>query len=220
LPLNEKIKFVAIEGIIKRDNSALAKALASFTHARLILEEESASPLIEVSSSDPKDLIFKKHLLRLMDRYKAQKQLTQTEIFYEQVISDYLFYADRVYANLKLEPDDLPLYESIVNFMEKDVAVPDLVIYLQSNSDTILDKMYHRHAIKNNQRGKNAMDENYIMALNEEFNQFFIYYRWSPVLIVNANQLNPENPQHAQDLFQKIQRNISGIIYYNPPVSL
>ncbi len=220
MPLNEKIKFIAIEGIIKRDNSLLAKALASFTDARMILEEESASPLIDVSSNDPKDFAFKKHILRLIDRYKAQKQLTQTDIFHAQVISDYLFYADRVYANLKLEPGDLPLYDSIVSFMEKEVAVPDLVIYLQSNSETIVEKMYHRHAIKNNRRGNPTIDENYIIALNEEFNQFFMYYRWSPVLIVNANQLNPENPLHAQDLFQKIQRNISGVIYYNPPVTL
>jgi deoxyguanosine kinase len=220
LPLNEKIKFIAIEGVIKRDTSALAKALAAFSNARLISEETAASPLIDVSSSDPKDLVFKKHLLRLVDRFKALTQLAQTEIFYTQVISDFLFYADRVYANLKLEPEDWPLYEAIASYMEKEVAVPDLVIYLQSNSETILEKMYRRHELKSSRHGHGAIDEDYVVSLNEEFNQFFMYYRWSPVLIVNANQLDPENPMHAQDLFQKIQRNISGIIYYNPPVSL
>lgn len=174
--------------------------------------------MIDLHSSDPKDLIFKKHLLRLLDRYKAQKQIVQTEIFHEQVISDYLFYADRIYANLKLEPEDLTLYDTMFSFMEKEVAIPDLVIYLQNNTDTVLEKLYANYGIKNNLKGKNSIDENYVRALNEEFNDFFMYFRWAPVLIVNANQLNPEEPAHVQDLFFKMQRPISGVIFYNPPV--
>ncbi|MBL7959290.1 deoxynucleoside kinase [bacterium] len=215
----EKIKLIAVEGIVKRNNTLLAKHLASLTDARTILEEDGASSMIDVNSSDPKDLIFKKHILRLLDRYKSQKQIVQTEIFHDQIISDYLFYADRIYANLKLESEDLSLYDTLFNFMEKEVAIPDLVIYLQNNTETVLEKLYANYGIKNNLMGKNSIDENYVRMLNEEFNEFFMYFRWAPVMIVNANQLNPEDPKHVQDLIFKIQRPFSGVIFYNPPIT-
>lgn len=217
--LKEKIKLIAVEGIVKRNNTLLAKHLASLTDARTILEEDGASSMIDVNSSDPKDLIFKKHILRLLDRYKSQKQIVQTEIFHDQIISDYLFYADRIYANLKLESEDLSLYDTLFNFMEKEVAIPDLVIYLQNNTETVLEKLYANYGIKNNLMGKNSIDENYVRMLNEEFNEFFMYFRWAPVMIVNANQLNPEDPKHVQDLIFKIQRPFSGVIFYNPPIT-
>lgn len=174
--------------------------------------------MIDLHSSDPQDLIFKKHILRLLDRYKAQKQIVQTEIFHERIISDYLFYADRIYANLKLEPEELKLYDTVFNFMEKEVAIPDLVIYLQNHPDSVLEKLYAHYGIINNLKGKNSIDENYVRTLNEEFNEFFMYFRWAPVMIVNATQLNPEDPKHVQDLLFKIQRPFSGVIFYNPPV--
>lgn len=214
----DNIKLIAVEGIVKRNNTILAKHLAELSNARTILEEEHASSMIDINSSDPKDLIFKKHILRLLDRYKAQKEIVQTEIFHERIISDYLFYADRIYANLKLEPEELSLYDTMFNFMEKEVAIPDLVIYLQNTTDTVLEKLYSNYGIKNNLKGKNSIDENYVRTLNEEFNEFFMYFRWAPVLIVNANQLNPEDPKHVQDLLFKMQRPISGVIFYNPPV--
>ncbi|KAB2878033.1 hypothetical protein F9K33_14645 [bacterium] len=215
----EKIKLIAVEGIVKRNNTLLAKHLASLTNARTILEEDGASSMIDVNSSDPKDLIFKKHMLRLLDRYKSQKQIVQTEIFHDQIISDYLFYADRIYANLKLESEDLSLYDTLFNFMEKEVAIPDFVIYLQNNTETVLEKLYANYGIKNNLMGKNSIDENYVRTLNEEFNEFFMYFRWAPVMIVNANQLNPEDPKHVQDLIFKMQRPFSGVIFYNPPIT-
>ncbi|MBL7994574.1 deoxynucleoside kinase [bacterium] len=215
----EKIKLIAVEGIVKRNNTLLAKHLATLTNARTILEEDGASSMIDVNSSDPRDLIFKKHILRLLDRYKSQKQIVQTEIFHDQIISDYLFYADRIYANLKLESEDLSLYDTLFNFMEKEVAIPDLVIYLQNNTETVLEKLYANYGIKNNLTGKNSIDENYVRTLNEEFNEFFMYFRWAPVMIVNANQLNPDDPNHVQDLIFKMQRPFSGVIFYNPPTT-
>jgi deoxyadenosine/deoxycytidine kinase len=220
LALQNKIKLIAIEGIVKSNNTLLAKQMAAMSNARTILEEENSTPLIDLQSSDPKDLVFKKHLLRLLDRYKAQKYNLQTEIFHEQVISDYLFYADRIYANLKLDKEDLALYDTLFTQMEKEIALPDLVIYLQNNTDAVLEKLHTHYGIRSHQRGKNSIDEDYIRDLNEEFDEFFMYFRWAPVLIVNANQLNPENPKHVEDLLFKMQRNISGVIFYNPPADV
>ncbi|HNH34135.1 MAG TPA: deoxynucleoside kinase, partial [bacterium] len=217
LATDEKIRFIAIEGVLKPENTALARNLSQMANARPILEAEFLSPLVNIHSTDPKDMAFKKHMLHLMDRYKMLKQIHQTEIFFEQVICDYLFYADRVYANLKLDNEDMHLYDTMMNVMERELPIPDLVIYLQSNIDTVMEKIHTRHALGNASKERQRMDETYIAALNEEFNQFFLYYRWSPVLIVNANQLDPENTHHLEDLYQRLDTRLSGVVYYNPP---
>ncbi len=211
------MKFIAIEGAIKGDATALGRQLANRIGAELLLEEAFVSPFVDISSSDPQDMLFKKHILRLMERFQAQKKLTQTEIFYDRVLCDYLFYADRIYANLRLTEEQLALYDVMMNFMEREIAIPDLVIYLQSDTETIVEKMQARHALQNNSRDRKKMDEEYIKALNEEFDQFFIYYRWSPVLIVNANSLDVDNPGHVDDLYERVQGQLSGVVYYNPP---
>jgi len=213
----QEAKFIAIDGILKNENTALAKALATALSARTALEEDFSEPLIDFYSADPRDLAFKKQILKLIDRYSLQKELRQTEIFYEQVITDHLFYSDRIYANLKLGVEELNLYETMLDAMERDVPVPDLVIYLQSNFETIMERLNKSYGILRPGRSKQAIDEKYIHALNEEFNQFFLHYRWSPVLIINANQFHSTNPKHIDGLIQRINRPISEITYYNPP---
>lgn len=210
----DDIKFIAVDGIVKRDNTALAKALSSVMHAEPMLEENAVTPMIDFQSSDPKDFLFKKHILRLIDRYKQQRQLRQTEIFYERVVTDYLFYTDRIYANLKLDSGDLQIYEALLDSMEKELPIPDMVIYLQSNPETVMDKLATNYGL----RGKHAIDAAYIQSLNDEFNQFFLHFAWSPVLIVNGNQFHPSDHRLTQGLLQKISKHDGGIAYYNPPV--
>ncbi len=213
----DDVKFIAVEGPVKTENSALARQLAKRFEAELVSEEGFRSPFIDMASADPQDLLFKKHILRLLDCFQAQKRLTQTEIFYERAVCDYLFYADRIVANLHLREDQLPIYDVLMNFMEKEIAIPDIVIYLQNDTETIIEKFQNRHALQNNSRDRKKINEEYIHALNDEFNQFFIYYRWSPVLIVNANSLDVSNALHADDLYKRVQSELSGVVYYNPP---
>lgn len=210
------IRFIAIEGVIRRTNTALARTLTSVVNAQIVLDEMGASPMVDFRSSDPDDHRLKRHILRLIDRYKTQKQLWQTEMFHEVVISDYLFYADRIYANLKLSAEDLAIYDVLMDSMEKDVVVPDLIVYLQSNPENIMEKFYASYDVKKNARTRDAFDEEYVHQLNNEFNQFFVHFAWCPVLIVNANQLDPEDQKQVELLWQKIQRHVAGIGFYNP----
>ncbi len=213
--MSDKMKLIAIEGLIRRDNAALANAMGQKLNARVICDSDQVGPLVNIASQDPKDFQFKKHMLRLVDRYKAQRRLWQTDIFHEYVISDYLFYADRIYANVTLSPDDLPLYEHVIDFMEKEIAIPDLVIYLQRPADAVAELLAPQETGKKNKIA--SVNGTYIQSLCDEFNEFFLWYRWSPVLIVNANQFDPDRPEHVQDLLSKIQKPFSGVLYYNPP---
>ena len=208
----EKLRLIAIEGILKSQNTALARALARVSRGELVLEADSSTPFVDFTSRDPQDLNFKKHLLRLIDRFKAQKQMNQTDMFGDSYVCDYLFFADRIYANCRLRADEKTLYDVMMAHMEKEVAIPDLVIYLQTTPDQILESLTAQYG------KKQSFDEDYIKTLNNEFNEFFLYYRWSSVLIINASQLDQKKSSHVNELYQKMQRPFAGVIFYNPPI--
>lgn len=210
-----ELRFIAVDGVLRRKNTLLAKAVARRLNGREVLEETAVGPMIEVYSHDPDDLAFKKQLLRLIDRFKVQKQIVQTEIFYDAVVSDYLLYCDRIHAHLRLKPEDLSLYETLLNQMERELAIPDLVIYLQSSPDYLMDTLRDNYAVPKGQRSRPELDEAYIRSLVDEYNQFFLHFRWSPLLIVNAVQFDPENPHQVDHLIAQMSR-VSGIRYYNP----
>lgn len=216
MPDTSHIRFIAIEGIIRRDSTTLARTLSGHIDARPVLDEMSASPMIDFNSSDPGDYLLKKHVLRLIDRYKTQKQLWQTEMFHDCVVADYLFYADRIHATLKLPAEDLAIYDVLMDHMEKDIVVPDVIVYLQSNPERILEKLHASYDIKKGARRREVFDEEYILQLNNEFNQFFLHFAWCPVLIVNANQLDGGDRIQTEALWSRIQKHTAGIGFYNP----
>ncbi len=209
------MRFIAIDGVLRRKNTQLAKAIARKLNGREILEETAVGAMVEVVSHDPDDLVFKKQLLRLIDRFKVQKQIVQTEIFYDAVVSDYLLYCDRIHAHLRLQPDDLSLYETLLHQMERELAIPDLVIYLQSSPEYLMDTLRQNYSVPKGQRSRPQLDEEFIHHLVDEYNQFFLHFRWSPLLIVNAIQFDPDNAQQVDHLIDQMTR-VSGIRYYNP----
>ena len=67
---------------------------------------------------------------------------------------------------------------------------------------------------------QNISDE-YLQTLNEAYTQFFHYYDKSPLLIVNAQDLNlADNREHFQQLVEYIVTIKSGRHYYNPVPAL
>jgi deoxyadenosine/deoxycytidine kinase len=61
------------------------------------------------------------------------------------------------------------------------------------------------------------MNPEYIESLVEAYNHFFFHYDDSPLLIVNANEIDFVNDEEQMnDLFQHIVNAPEGTSYYNP----
>jgi deoxyadenosine/deoxycytidine kinase len=63
------------------------------------------------------------------------------------------------------------------------------------------------------------MSEEYIKDLNEAYNYFFFRYKKTPLLIVNAAEIDfVENKDQYEDLVRQIFRQTRAPVeYYNPP---
>jgi deoxyadenosine/deoxycytidine kinase len=68
-----------------------------------------------------------------------------------------------------------------------------------------------------NRSYEKPMTEDYIRNLNEAYNRFFFNYTATPLLVINATEIDFVNKQQDfDDLVAQLSRPISGVQYYSP----
>ena len=205
-------RYIAIEGPIGVGKTALAKRLAESLSADLVLEELDENPFLERFYRDGRSAALPAQMFFLFARARQIEDMRQSDLFSSVRISDYLFTRDRLFAELNLDAEELKLYEQISDNLAVDAPVPDLVIYLQSSVDSILQRLARR-----NLPYDRFVERSYLEKLTEAYSRFFHNYDDGPLLIVNASQIDPINSDSDYErLFQQIERTTGGRHFFNP----
>jgi len=205
-------RYIAIEGPIGVGKTALARRLADSLSADLVLEEFDDNPFLERFYRDGRSAALPTQMFFLFARARQIEQLRQSDLFANVRISDYLFTRDRLFAELNLDREELKLYEQIVANLAIEAPVPDLVIYLQTSVDAILQRLARRDLPYDR-----YVDRAYVERLTEAYARFFHNYDEGPLLIVNASQIDPvNNDADYERLFQQIERTTGGRHFFNP----
>ena len=205
-------RYLVIEGVIGAGKTSLARMLTDRLSAQLVLEEVEENPFLKDFYRDRARYAFQTQMHFLFSRYQQQRELRQQDLFREKTVSDYLFQKDRIFANLNLSDKELALYEKVVGWLELEVTRPDVVVYLQASTDTLMERV-----AKRGRPFERDMDKSYMQALNESYNYFFFHYREAPTLIVNTNGIDfVNNPDDFEDLMNRIVTHRQGTTYYVP----
>ena len=211
-----KLYYVAIEGPIGAGKTSLAKLLAEKLGARTVLEDFEDNPFLSDFYEDPKRFAFQTQLNFLIQRYQQQQELRQVDIFHNLLITDYMFIKDRLFASLNLDEKEMNLYDTIANLLEKNVINPDLVIYLQADTDTLM-----RNISKRNRSFEVNISYKYIDGLNEVYNEYFFKYQDTPLIIINTNNIDfVNNFNDLEEVIQCIREPITGTKFFNPTSAL
>ncbi|MCH7731259.1 MAG: deoxynucleoside kinase [Candidatus Marinimicrobia bacterium] len=204
--------FVAIEGVIGVGKTSLARLLSEHLNARLVLEKFEENPFLPDFYRDPDRYAFQTQLFFLLSRYRQQQEIKQTDIFHKLVITDYMFVKDRLFASLNLDEKEIPLYDAVATLLEKNVLTPDMVIYLQADTNCLMERIISR----GRDFEKNISQE-YIDALNQVYNEYFFRYQDSPLLIINTNDLDfVHNKDDLEEVIRYIQQPVTGTKFFNP----
>jgi len=199
-PLPEDLQYIVVEGVIGAGKTTLARRLAAWLDGQLVLEQFEENPFLERFYEDRERWGFQTQLAFLASRFKQQKQLHKPDLFHQTLVSDYAFDKDRIFAHINLSGDELQLYESLYGLMEPNTRRPDLVVYLQSTPDRLMQNI--------RQRGRayeEDMDPAYIADLHEAYNLYFRRYDKSPLLVVRAANIDfVEHEEELAALLQKI----------------
>jgi deoxyguanosine kinase len=178
-------EFIAIEGVIGAGKTSLANLLAKERNAKLVLEEFEDNPFLDKFYTDRERYAFQTQLTFLASRFQQQQNIYMKDLFQSSVISDYIFDKDRIFARINLNGDELALYDKIFQIMSFKAPKPDLVIYLQSSLDRLLQNIHKR-----GRSYEKDMDPDYLSELNEAYNHFFHHYNRSPLVIINASEID------------------------------
>jgi deoxyadenosine/deoxycytidine kinase len=205
-------RYIVVEGVIGVGKTSLARLLSERLQAKLVLEEVEENPFLKDFYRDRARYAFQTQMHFLFSRYQQQRGLRQMELFQERMVADYLFQKDRIFAGLNLTDRELALYERLVGWLELDVMKPDVVVYLQANPETLMERIGRR-----GRAFEKDMDRDYIKQLNEAYNHFFFHYLDSPLLVVNTNGIDfVNNPDDFEDLQKRILSHRQGTVYYAP----
>ncbi|MFQ6613693.1 MAG: deoxynucleoside kinase [Fidelibacterota bacterium] len=211
-----QLYYVAVEGPIGVGKTSLVRKMGEKLNARLVLEEFEANPFLADFYKDPDRYAFQTQLFFLLQRYRQQQDLRQVDMFHNLLITDYMFIKDRLFASLTLKEREMNLYDTVANLLERNVLRPDLVIYLQADTDTLMDNIA--------KRGRSFEDNisyEYIDALNQVYNEFFFRYQDTPLVIINTNNIDfVNNPGDFEEVIQVIRQPVAGTRFINPSSGL
>ncbi len=192
--------FIAIEGVIGAGKTSLARMLAERHNARLVLEEFEENPFLPRFYEDRERYAFQTQLAFLASRFRQQEKLRSRDLFHEMVISDYLFDKDRIFARLNLSGDEMALYDSIYGIMNSIAAKADMVVFIQSSVDRLMQNIRER-----GRPYEKEMSRTYIEELNNAYNHFFHHYARSPLIIINATEVDfVNNESHLKYIEDQI----------------
>ena len=205
-------RYIVVEGPIGVGKTALARRLAHSLSADLVLEEVQANPFLERFYRDGRSSPMPTQLFFLFERARQIEDLRQSDLFTNVRIADYLFAKDRLFAELNLDAEELKLYDQIADKLAVEPPTPDLVIYLQASVDVLLERIARRGIAH-----ERLIDRRYLERLGDAYARYFHAYDDSPLLIVNASDIDPiNNEADYEQLFQQIQRTSGGRHFYNP----
>ena len=205
-------RFIAVEGPIGVGKTSLARKLADSLSADLVLEEVYENPFLERFYREGRSAALPAQMYFLFARARQIEELLQPDLFANVRVADYLFAKDRLFAELNLSADELALYDQVVATLKVDAPVPDLVIYLQSSVDALLERIARRGI-----PAERAIDRRYLERLNDAYARYFHAYNDGPLLIVNASQIDPISSSADYDqLFQQIEKTTGGRHFFNP----
>ena len=211
-----KLFYIAVEGPIGVGKTSLANLISKELGARLVLEQFEENPFLPEFYKDPERYSFQTQLFFLLQRYRQQQELKQVDMFQNLLITDYLFVKDRLFASLNLNEKEMHLYDTVANLLEKNIIRPDLVIYLQADTDSLMNNIARR-----GREMEEDISKDYIDALGQVYTEYFFRYQDSPLVIINTNNIDfVHNENDLNEIINFIRKPVSGTKFFNPVTEL
>ncbi len=199
--------YIAIEGVIGVGKTTLARLLQNTFEAEVLLEIFEENPFLSDFYADRARYAFQTQIFFLLSRYRQQNNnVPQILASGKNLISDYTFAKDALFAGINLQGDELIMYHKVHEALGEKIPKPDLIVYLQASTDMLIQRIALRDRTYERQ-----MEHDYISQLNRAYDGFFSKpHDHTPVLKIESNDLNIiHNTEHIKLIENRIRATLS-----------
>lgn len=197
--------YLAIEGIIGVGKTSLARLLQPVFDSELLLEIFEENPFLSNFYADRKRYAFQTQVFFLLSRYHQQHDVVPQTLEKSDLIADYTFAKDALFAHLNLEGDELATYTLVHQALAERISVPDLIIYLKVETDIALQRIAMR-----DRSYERLIERSYMNDLNQAYEAFFSDHTACPVLTIDSNSLDfVANKSHLSHITNRIRAALS-----------
>jgi deoxyguanosine kinase len=209
--------YIAIEGVIGVGKTTLARLLQNTFEAEVLLEIFEENPFLSDFYADRARYAFQTQIFFLLSRYRQQNNNVPKSLAEgRNLIADYTFAKDALFASINLKGDELDMYHKVHEALGEKIPKPDLLVYLQASTDTLMNRIAFRDRPYERQ-----MERGYIDELNRAYESFFSKpFDHAPVLKIDSNELNIiQNTAHLKLIENRIRETL-GLVPFQPSLPL
>jgi deoxyadenosine/deoxycytidine kinase len=204
--------YIVVEGPLGVGKTSLAGLLAEKLQGETLLEDVEGHPFLTKFYRNPRKYAFQTQVYFLLRRYQQVAEIHQMDLFKKVIISDYLFEKDRIFARINLDDQEFWLYEQVFQLLNRKTVVPDLAIFLQARTPVLLERIRKR-----GRKFEKGVNPDYVESINQAFNTFFFHYQASPLLVIDASEIDFVHvPEDLDNLVEQIRKMEGGTQYYVP----
>lgn len=214
--MKDKNIFIAVEGPIGAGKTTLANLLNEHFGYTLLREIVEENPFLAKFYTNINEYALQTEAFFLFNRVKQLEDIQKNVLSKSGgVVSDYHIVKNLIFAGLTLDNNQFHRYKQVYNIFVNDLPQPDIVIYLNSDTDTLMRRIAHRD--RNFER---QMDRNYIDSLRNEYKYYFnplsikhnfIGKEPSIIEIDNSNLDFLNNMSDRQFVIDKVEEAISSL---------
>jgi deoxyguanosine kinase len=188
-----RYKYISIEGNIGAGKTSLAKLLAAEYGAKLVLEQFADNPFIANFYEQPEKYAFPFELFFVAERFKQLSEMTtQTDFFYNGVITDYLFVKSTLFSKVNLSADEYNLYMRIFDIIYKTLPAPEIIVYLHSDIVRLQKNIKLRGRSYEQQ-----IADTYLEDIQQQYFQYFRQKKDQRILIIDTSRADfVQNENH------------------------
>ena len=187
--------FIAIEGNIGAGKTTLANRLAVDHNRRLILEAFSDNPFLPPFYKEPERYAFPVELFFMAERHKQlQHELTQTDLFSNGVIADYIFVKTLLFARNTLPAEEFRLFSRLFKVMDAGFPKPDLIVYLHRPVECLQANIARR-----GREYEQEIKDDYLASVQAAYFNYFGTQKEQPVLVIDLGDADFEANQAIYD---------------------
>ena len=195
---NKKQLFVSIAGNIGAGKTTLTRLLSEKLGWRAYYEKVIDNPYLSDFYDDMNRWSFHLQIFFLSHRFKSQKEISDWPnscIQDRSIYEDVEIFATTLYKNRNMSKVDFENYSELFSIMVTYLRKPDLIIYLETPVDQLVERI-----LKRGRDYERTIDPNYLKQLNDAYDQWINRAEKSGFKVLRINTTNKNFEENNDDL--------------------